>query len=584
MNKKKLTYTMTIIVAFAIVFIPLTYLQSSSNAPPAGKTGSPGDGGATCAQCHSGTAQSTSSWTFSTVPGTGYMPGSTYTITVVGQHTSTVARFGFEATVEDNSGSKAGILINTDPTRTALVGMDYIGHTFTGLAPISSTNNSWSFDWVAPLAGTGDVTVYVALNAADGNSGTGGDVIYTSTLSFTENTTPPLLTDIPDANFEQALIDFGYDTGTPDGTVPTDNISGVTNLNVNSRSITDLTGIEDFAALKNLDCFSNQLDSIDLGQNTSLEQIDCSNNPLVHLDITGTTNLLWLYTDFCDLEELDVTQNILLEELDIEMNEFESIDVSQNVNLLELYCTYNNITTLDVSHMNSLTFIQCSNNELTCLYVDNGNNVNMNIIAYNNPDLTCVEVDDTSWAIANWTPAGLNIDSTASFSTDCNAICNPSPVLPMVDCSKLEVADVLVDGSSGTIDLLIYNGDTIDINYPYVSAILNAAGDTIQNGTANSFLQFAMDTATYSYPVDVNDVVYPLTIYFVYSDLMGGMGTDTCILSSVLVPGIGKASITPKTLLFVTDLMGRITHPSKNRILIYKYSDGTVEKKMQFIK
>ena len=37
-------------------------------------------------------------------------------------------------------------------------------------------------------------------------------------------------TSIPDANFEQALIDLGYDTGTPDGTVPTANIKGVISL------------------------------------------------------------------------------------------------------------------------------------------------------------------------------------------------------------------------------------------------------------------------------------------------------------------------------------------------------------------
>ena len=34
-------------------------------------------------------------------------------------------------------------------------------------------------------------------------------------------------TAIPDANFEQRLIDLGYDTGTPDGSVPTANINTV---------------------------------------------------------------------------------------------------------------------------------------------------------------------------------------------------------------------------------------------------------------------------------------------------------------------------------------------------------------------
>ena len=52
-------------------------------------------------------------------------------------------------------------------------------------------------------------------------------------------------TAIPDANFEQALIDLGYDTGTPDGSVLTANISGITSLSVYSKGISDLTGIEE---------------------------------------------------------------------------------------------------------------------------------------------------------------------------------------------------------------------------------------------------------------------------------------------------------------------------------------------------
>lgn len=37
-------------------------------------------------------------------------------------------------------------------------------------------------------------------------------------------------TAITDSNFEQALIDLGYDSGTVDGSVLTANISGVTTL------------------------------------------------------------------------------------------------------------------------------------------------------------------------------------------------------------------------------------------------------------------------------------------------------------------------------------------------------------------
>ena len=81
-------------------------------------------------------------------------------------------------------------------------------------------------------------------------------------------------TAIPDANFEQALIDLGHDTGAPDGQVVTDSISGVTSLDVNADSISDLTGIEDFAALTELICFGNQLTSLDVTQKKSLTNLN----------------------------------------------------------------------------------------------------------------------------------------------------------------------------------------------------------------------------------------------------------------------------------------------------------------------
>ena len=61
------------------------------------------------------------------------------------------------------------------------------------------------------------------------------------------------VTMIPDPNFEQALIDLGIDN-VLDGSVSTSNINTVTELNVNSMNISDLTGIEDFTSLINLQC------------------------------------------------------------------------------------------------------------------------------------------------------------------------------------------------------------------------------------------------------------------------------------------------------------------------------------------
>ena len=90
---------------------------------------------------------------------------------------------------------------------------------------------------------------------------------------------------IPNPNFEQALIDLGYDSGTINGSVPTADISGITSLDVYNYNITDLTGIEDFTALTSLSCDSNQLTSLDVSNNTALTYLNCYDNQLTSLDV-----------------------------------------------------------------------------------------------------------------------------------------------------------------------------------------------------------------------------------------------------------------------------------------------------------
>ena len=62
-------------------------------------------------------------------------------------------------------------------------------------------------------------------------------------------------TSIPDSNFEQALIDLGIDSdGEVNGTVATADISPIQTLDVSSRDIQNLQGLEDFnASLKHKD-------------------------------------------------------------------------------------------------------------------------------------------------------------------------------------------------------------------------------------------------------------------------------------------------------------------------------------------
>lgn len=211
------------LVVLAIPAILL--LQSNNNGSPGGKSGSPGDQGATCAQCHTGTVQTASNWISTDIPFTGYIPGQTYTITATATH-SGAAKIGFELTVENSQSSKVGTLAITEPTRTKLVnGNKSVTHTASGNVP-SGNSNTWTVNWTAPAMGAGQVGFYAAFNAANGNGTTSGDVVYKSSSFANQAASASLLSIQPDEAFQGASLDA--------------TISGQ-NTNWSSGSVTDVS-------------------------------------------------------------------------------------------------------------------------------------------------------------------------------------------------------------------------------------------------------------------------------------------------------------------------------------------------------
>ena len=113
---------------------------------------------------------------------------------------------------------------------------------------------------------------------------------------------------VPDNNFEQKLIDLGYDDVLDDYVV-TFYIRKIVELKLDSLGIKDLTGIEDFESLTELYCRNNELKNLDLSKNKFLEVLYCDNNQLTTLDITNNTSLLRLWCWRNQLKNLDVSNN-----------------------------------------------------------------------------------------------------------------------------------------------------------------------------------------------------------------------------------------------------------------------------------
>lgn len=269
---------------------------------------------------------------------------------------------------------------------------------------------------------------------------------------------------IPDNNFLQALIDLGYGEGVEGNYVPTSNINGITYLDVHSKGISDLTGIEDFVELSELycagnyisslnlfsnvnliylDCYNNQLLSIDLSANEYLIELYCHENQLSSLDVSANHDLILLVCDNNQLAELDVSENIALIGLSCSYNQLSSLDVLTNASLLDLYCYDNQLTELELSSNLALKNFNCSNNQLTNLDVSENTSLYEFICSYNlletldvrsgnniyisyfsgegNPNLPCIYVDNsTASFLSSWT-----IDEAAHFvnsEADCDAL------------------------------------------------------------------------------------------------------------------------------------------------------------------
>jgi len=192
----------------------------------------------------------------------------------------------------------------------------------------------------------------------------------TKTIKSASKTTIEM-TFIPDDNFEQALIDLGYDSGELNDSVLTEKISGIVSLNITGKKISDLTGIEDFFALRTLNCNQNKLADIDIGKNTNLLYFNCSENQLSVLDVSKNKKLRQLSCYINKISSLDLSQNVALEELHCGYNQLTSIDVSKNLVLYSLSCDNNKISSLDLLKHTAMFSLNCSGTLITNLDLSN---------------------------------------------------------------------------------------------------------------------------------------------------------------------------------------------------------------------
>ena len=170
----------------------------------------------------------------------------------------------------------------------------------------------------------------------------------------------------PDAKFLEYVKQFDTDGN---GSLSQAELEKVTVIYVLGMGIKDLTGIEFFPELEDLDCSENQLTQLDVSKNPKLKRLVCYENKLTSLDVSGNTSLTELHCYTNQLTSLNLGENANLNKLNCVVNRLTSLDLSGNANLTILSCNSNLLTSLDVSNNPNLILLDCERNLLTSLNV-----------------------------------------------------------------------------------------------------------------------------------------------------------------------------------------------------------------------
>ena len=178
-------------------------------------------------------------------------------------------------------------------------------------------------------------------------------------------------TNFPDPVFQQYVKDnidkADTTTGQKDDKLSKAERDAVTEINIDNKNCTDLTGIAYFANLTTLSCQHNGLKELNLEYNKNLTDLNCSYNQLTTLDVSKNAELSALRCYNNGMEKLNLGDITHLTLLRCEDNNLTELDVSKNPYLEELQCRENKLTRVVIGKKYKLTGLYLRGNQLTSL-------------------------------------------------------------------------------------------------------------------------------------------------------------------------------------------------------------------------
>ena len=216
--------------------------------------------------------------------------------------------------------------------------------------------------------------------------GIGGTEIQGKSIEINEDT-------FPDNDF-QMYISYAFDTN-QDGKLSDAERNAVKEIDINDcseykleleyNSATSVKGIEYFPNLEKLDCSQNMIEKLDVSKlknlkelrcldnnintlnltnNTKLKFVACEGNKLKNLDVSKNRNLIELYWGENRIKKIDLTNNKKLKCLSIGYNKMRLLNLKSQKKLEELYCGGSQINKLDLKYNKNIKVLDCHNDKI----------------------------------------------------------------------------------------------------------------------------------------------------------------------------------------------------------------------------
>ena len=231
--------------------------------------------------------------------------------------------------------------------------------------------------------------------------------------------------------------------------------------------------------LTHFDCGSFSLMQLDVTQNIDLLHLTIDLGQMTSLDLSQNTNLRALNFEGGSLTSIDLSQNTALEEVVMGFSQFPTVDFSNNPNLRTLNGNYSEFTSLDLSQNFSLEVLSLVANSMTELNIQNGNNLNLEVLEINNnPNLSCVQVDDEVYANSN---TDWQKDTTTVYSENC--------LLSIEDVGERAQISIYPNPTNGSLYIESQNVITVDLT------IIDMQGRIVKTIPASNFVDVSQLTS-----------------------------------------------------------------------------------------